>query len=33
MSETLVLIAITSAFIIFACALLWGDLRTRNPKR
>jgi hypothetical protein len=33
MNETLVLIAISGAFVIFAGALLWGDLRTRNLKR
>jgi hypothetical protein len=33
MTETLVLIAITGAFVIFAGTLLWGDLRTRNLKR
>lgn len=33
MNDTFVLVAITGAFVIFACALLWGDLRTRNLKR
>jgi hypothetical protein len=33
MNETLVLIAITGAFVIFAGVLLWGDIRTRNLKR
>jgi hypothetical protein len=33
MSDTLVVIAITGAFVIFACVLLWGDIRTRNLKR
>jgi hypothetical protein len=33
MTETLVLIAITGAFLVFAGVLLWGDLRTRHMKR
>jgi hypothetical protein len=32
MQETLVLIAITGAFLVFAGVLLWVDLHTRHLK-
>ena len=33
LNDTLVLIAITGAFVIFACGLLWADFRTRHLSR